>query len=373
MVRQRTGADNLHPVVEHYDSDGGVDEITPVHERIDNQLLEHDARDFALSRHIDAFRALHLAHIACHERHRACVHILQGARKLFPVLERGERQINAIDTRCLDAELRNYAFRMQPEHHQAGEVEPSAVCRKVHVLDDAQQLFALDGERNAVNLLEKRPEPQLVQQLERRLCRALVRVDGLRHFEEAADFLLRRDLALVRAFLEPDNSVLVEIRLVVSLWNGHGDDNAPFADGNILRNDGNWILDALRCDVGNHLVDAPHSLRIQSGYPAVVRHAYVNSATFRIRECDDFGGQGIGTRDIGLELVTAVFSVADNLPQILRSQRALHRHAARHRAPPSQPPGGSSSTSSSTMVRFSDEKEMPTSVSRLPESAYLPA
>ena len=34
---------------------------------------------------------------------------------------------------------------------------------------------------------------------------------------------------------------------------------------------------------------------------------------------------------------------------------------------------GCSSTSSSTMVRFAAEKEMPTSVMRFPESAYLPA
>ena len=31
------------------------------------------------------------------------------------------------------------------------------------------------------------------------------------------------------------------------------------------------------------------------------------------------------------------------------------------------------STSSSTIVRFSDEKDIPISVMRLPESAYLPA
>ena len=45
-----------------------------------------------------------------------------------------------------------------------------------------------------------------------------------------------------------------------------------------------------------------------------------------------------------------------------------------HASPPlTLPPCGNSSTSSSTMVRFSDEKEMPISVTRRPSRAYFPA
>ena len=138
-----------------------------------------------------------------------------------------------------------------------------------------------------------------------------------RCLKKTANLILRHDSALVRAFLEPDDTLTIEIGFVFSLFHMNRNNDFRPSNRDVLCYQRHWIPHTLGSHIGHKLVDSAHILRRQTDNLARIRNTNKYSTAFRVQECDDFRSQPFRTSNVQLELNVAILATRSYFTKFL--------------------------------------------------------
>ncbi len=161
-------------------------------------------------------------------------------------------------------------FRLLGKQQHAGQIQLAVVCGQVHVLQQALALVRRLRKLPLIHVAQKVAKAQLVQRLDPGLRWQFIGVELIGNLEQTAQLFFRVHPSLVRAALEPDHPVLIEIRFVETRRNAQHDDNPAGFEHDIFSQHRQWATHQLAGGVADQLIDATDVVGRQAGQSTVI-------------------------------------------------------------------------------------------------------